>query len=353
MKDGLPSIVYPAQRRGLSLNSLPEHVQKGLHVAAERFAYKICVDGGLIKNGQSITSNGDAEFISRTLTLMWPEILLQRFAKITFREYVPVLGAPIYSKNVAFNILNMTGEAVEKSSYANDVDMVDVAMTEEMFNIYEIALGITMSFIETQASNSLSNPALGNAATNVWRGKMMALAFGNETKLQKMFLLGNDQVSGILNSSAVPNNTLSTSWATATIAQKLEDFMSSFTTVVAQSKGVFSPTVMGISLSAWTSILGRPRSEYSDLTLPEWFARNCPGLQKIVPDAWLDGAGTDDSNVMFFMDQGELNSNMVVSANLIGLPVEQAGKFSKYQFITRSTGWNLLQSQSVFRTDGL
>lgn len=332
----------------VSYNSLPDHVQSALQQKSYEFGKDLCKNVG-------ITHNGAAEFISRELTYFFPQLLLQRYPELTFRLYTPTLGAPLWKKNIAFNIADLVGQAQFKNTRANDFDYADTNMTEMISDILQTGMAISFSFIERMAAEAVTNPAVQQEASNAIRAKMAALLRMNEAKLNSLFFNGDTSSGtyGLLTDPSIPKSSVGTDWGSATKEQKLSDILACYNNVMSQSKGVFRANTLAMSMTAYTSIQAEPRSTYSDWTLLKWAEANLPGIDRIIPDPYLDDVGESSSDVIVAFDRDELNYNMVISGELIGLPVQYEGQVEKLPFITRSSGLNVLQSQSINILQGL
>lgn len=343
-----PQLMINSIKGSFQYNSLPTHVQNGMKEASYKFGVEFCKNVGIVKNAA-------VEFIARELTYFFPQLLLTRYPDLTFRLYTPILGAPIHQKNVSFRMANIIGQAKFKNTRANDFDFADANITEEMKDILQTGMAISYSFVERKACEAALSPAAQAEAANILRVKMEALVRMNEAKLNNLFFHGDTDSStyGLLTDPTIPSDTVGTAWSSATNEQKLEDILSCYNTVVAQSNGVFRPNILAMSLSAFTDIQARPRSTYSDWTLPKWAEANLPGIDTIIADPYLDAEGDSGSNMIIALHRDERNANMIVSANLEGLPLQYEGQVEKLPFITRATGYNVLQSQAAFRLSGL
>ncbi len=299
----------------------------------------------------------NAEFVSRSLTYIFSEILFQRFPEYTYRLYVDILNTSAFNKNVAFNIANFYGQATEKSSSANDFDETGVNMVESTFDLYELNTQFTMETLEMMAAESLaSGDTNGVKFISLVRAKMTNLIRVTEGKKNDVFFNGNAAagLTGIINDTDIPSGTASAPWTDATDPNvMLNELLAAITEVRAQSKGVFQADTFAISNNKYAMIQAKARSLYSDSTILTWIEKNLPQIKTIIPDPFLDGVGAGGTGMVIALEKGYRNANMVVGADLMGLPVQYVGKEQKNSFISRLTGLNLLQSNSIYRYSGI
>ncbi len=307
--------------------------------------------------GNSNVNMKNAEFVSRSLTYIFSEILFQRFPEYTYRLYVDILNTSAFNKNVAFNIANFYGEATEKSSSANDFDDTDVNMVESMFDLYQLNTQFTLETLERMAAESLAETDTnGVKFISIVRAKMTNLIRVTEGRKNYLFFNGNSEsgMTGIINDTDIPSSTASAAWTTATDPNvMLNDLMNAITQVRSQSKGVFEADTFAISNNKYAIIQGKARSLYSDFTILNWVKTNLPQIKTIIPDPYLDNVGSGSTGMIIALEKDYKNANMVVGADLMGLPVQYQGQRQVNPFISRLTGLNLLQSNSIYRYSGI
>jgi len=341
----VPEVCLEGYKPEVKFESLPKPIQTLSQNAANIFANDLCRKFG-------ITNNSQAEFISRKLTYFIPRLMLQIYPEIRFRDYIPITGAPIYSKNVAVNIYNLIGKAKFKNSRANDYDFADTNAVEMMQAYLQTGTAFSMDFIENAASQAMEG---SGDFFGIIPQKLAATDKMNELKLADLFYEGEltSNIYGLTNHPDIGKTTLTTGWDTASITQMMADVDSCYNTVIANSKGAFTPNTWAISLDAWTKINGRFRSDYSDLTIPMAVAQKYPSITRIIPDPYLNGKGEGGSDVMYFFKQGLDVAEMSVSANLVGQPMQQKGQVQIMPFITRSSGILMYQPTAFYANDGL
>lgn len=326
----------------INYNSIPEHVRNALEKKSYEFGQELCKNMGF-------TNNSAAEFVSRELTYMFPRLLMTKYPNLTFRLYTDTVGAPLWKKNIEFNIADLIGEAEFKNTRANDFDLADTHMVPEMKDILQTGMAISFSYIEREAAQAISNPAVQQDVSNAIRAKMAALLRMNEQKLNNLFFNGdtNSGTYGLLTDPTITKTSVTTPWSSANKEDQLTDILSLYNKLMSESKGVFRGNTLAMSMNAYSRIQGEPRSTYSDWTIPKWAEANLPGIDRIIPDPYLDGVGSGGSDVMVVFDRNPDNYNMVIPGELIGLPVQYEGQTEILPFITRTTGLNVLQSKSI------
>ena len=341
-----------AKRETTSFNSLEPFLQKQLRKKCYDFGIELAKNVGFDMRDMV---NGTAPFFARELSYFLPQILMQRFPEFTFRLYTEILTAPIYSINVVFNIQDYTGEADFKTSRANDFDFADTNLTEEIVDILQTGTAITFAFVERKAAEAISNPAAYPQASSLIRAKMYALIRMTEAKKNKLFFEGSavDSVYGILNNPDIPSYNVGAAWTTVTTDQMLTDIINCYNAVPSQSLNVFTPNVLSMSSIQYNYVNAKARSLYSDFTVLKWAEENLDGIEKIISDPFLNGKGPGGTGMMIAIHKDQLNSNMVISADLVAEPPQSEGQLLVQPYISRMTPFTVLQQQSLVRVGGI
>jgi len=342
-----PILMTNAAQQSMSVDSLPSHVLKVLQQNGAEFGMQMAKKLNFSKNA--------AEFFSRELSYFYPQLLLKKYPKYTFRLYTDIITAPLWKTEIVFNIADLIGEAEFSTSGSNEYDYADTNLTEAVAKILQTGTAITFTFVERAAAEALTNPAVAPAAGNIIRAKMEALIRMNEAKKNKLFFLGSsiDGITGLLNNTDIPKASVTTPWATASADDMLNDLLNAANQIGSQSNRVFSTNTMAISSDKYAVINAKARSLYSDWTITKWVENNIDGIDRIIPDPFLNGQGTGNSGVIVCLDRDTEHHNMVVSADLVGQQVQFEGQKEVMPFISRMSGWNLLQQQSVYIAEAL
>lgn len=293
-------------------------------------------------------TNGDAQFYARLLAYFYPRLLMKKYPNFRFREYTDIVKAAPYSKTMVFEQYDMIGNPKVKNQRAGDIGIVDTIVNELEVPFRSITGGIRWDYIEFKAA---SEAADGKAQF----ARLEAIYRFFEQKLNDFFFTGDEDygLTGILNDPSIPTDAVATSWATATADQKLKDLLSTYTEVLKNSKNTFTPNKMMMSLSAFTSVFGQPRSVYSDESILSWVEKKLPGIDEIIADPYLDGAGPGGSDVIIALDKNPDYHNMSISMEMTGLPPIFDGTDYVFPFIARSTGFTVLQATSIYIKTGL
>ena len=262
----------------------------------------------------------------------------------------------MWKTEIVFNIADLIGEAEFSTTGSNEYDYADTNLTEAVSKILQTGTAITFTFVERAAAEALTNPAVAPAAGNIIRAKMEALIRTNEAKKNKLFFEGSsvDGVTGLLNNTDIPKSTVANPWSTATSADDmLSDLLHAANQIGSQSNRVFSTNTMALSSDKYAIINAKARSLYSDWTITKWIENNFDGIDRIIPDPFLNGKGASNTGVIVCLDRDPEHHNMVVSADLIGQQVQFEGQKEVMPFISRFSSWNLLQQQSAYISEGL
>jgi len=341
----LPKVCTPGHAKEFNFETLPESMKNITRNACMLFSKDLC------KN-LKITNNSQAEFISRKLTYMLPRIMLRVYADLTFRDYLPITSAPIYSKDIAINIYELVGQATFKNSRANDYDIADTNATEMMQKYLQTGTAFTMDFVENAAAQAMDN--IGDFL-GILPQKLAAVERMNEAKLNDLFFNGDasSNTYGLTNHPDIGKTTVDTPWSSATIEEMLDNVNSCYNTVINNSENKFIPNTWAIDLESWTKINGRYRSSYSDKTILMSVAENYPSITKIIADPYLKGKGASGSGIMYFFRQDLDVAEMSIAANMVGQRVQPKGQIEIMPFITRSSGMLLYQASAFYANDGL
>lgn len=317
---------------------------------AERTALEKAVYNSTMEYKKHFNTNGEAQFYSRLLAYFYPRILMKKYPELRFREYTDIVKADTYSKKVVFEMYDMVGHALAKNHRAGDIGVVDTNVTEMESNILSVTGGIRWDYVEFKAA--METEAKGG---KVQFARLKALSRFFEQRLNDWFFQGDDTygITGLLNNPAIPTSSAPVAWSTATNDEKLTDLITTYTNVLDQSKNIFVPNVMAMSLSAFVSVFGQPRSVYSDESILSWVQTKLPGIRQIIADPYLDGVGAGGSNVIVAMHKDVDHFNMAIPMEMVGLPPVFQGTDYFLPFIARSSGLNILQADSIHIKDGL
>ena len=297
---------------------------------------------------KSFHRHGDAEFYSRELTDFYVRMLMKVYPDIFYREYLTLIAGVPWKKFRTFEMTRMVGNPSLKNHSAKDSTTIQVAVSEFNRKVHDIKLNLPWDYVEIDA-------ARGQAAEGgqIEFAKLETLRRANEQMLNELILFGSEEYRevGLTNNPLIPSTT-STSWEAATPSARLNDIVKLYSSVVDNSKRKFNPNVLAMSNKAYQQTLGA-RSDYVDTSIIGWVRENLPTVTTIIADAYLDGVGTNGSNMIMAIDRQELNANMSMHMYLVPRPPVLNESGYSLPYITRCTGANIIQATSIATLDGI
>ena len=293
--------------------------------------------------GTDLATNANAPFFARELAVKYASVLMKKYAKYRWREYVDVVTTAPWAKTFYFEMYAKFGEAETKGTAAGDINIIEANVQEMSKEIITSIEGIRWGYVEKMAAE-----ATGATGGNYPQAKLEALGQTLEARLNKVLFQGDATygVQGLLNTPEIPS-TNTTAWTGSTeAADKLADMIKPFTEVLKQSKNVFQPNRYAMSLNLFTQVFGEPRSVYSDESILSWVTSKLPGVTEIIADPFLDGA-LNGNDVIIAMDKNPDHFNMCVPMDMVALPPVRPGVDYVLPFMSRYTGLNVVYADAI------
>lgn len=345
----------------MGANALPEITACLNGSADEAFLDMVAHPTG---NSKAV-GNGISEFYARQLAEWYPQLMFTRFTNLAWREYTSIYRGSIWSDAMVSVIYEPVGGGDPdngrsvRGQEATDTQTVDVKTNERIDEVFQYTNGFGWEFVEMQAAQSAPTHIPG--ANPITQAKLMAIGRGQEQILNNRCLFGDTtyNMQGIFTDPEVPKLDISAistagTWDTKTQEQILEDVVLSVNRLNTDSDGIFSGNTLIVSREKYNQFASIPRSLFSDMSVEQWVVRNLPGITRIIPDSFMDKIGAGNTGMMYITEMDPRNHYMTVNAERFGLPpVYTEGTQVRLNFLMRSTGFILLQKQSILLVEGI
>jgi hypothetical protein len=323
---------------------------------------------------QNSVVNGIGEFYARQLAQFYPVLIFKRYPEFQYEAYTSIYNGAPYATQMVTELFDYTGlgdmqfDQGTRGRESNDIIVVGANVDERVDPVFVSHLAIDFEITEQFAIQQADRYGIGEGQTSpIVTAKFLALARAQEQILNERCLgvVGNSvyNYQGIFDAaSGVPRETIGVgipgtdagSWTTKTQAQILNDIVRSVNYLNTKSKGVFRANTLVMSNEAYNIFTNIPRSEFSDMSVEEWVLRNLRGIERIVPDPYIDGIGAGGTNVMYISENAPENHYFSVNAKSYGMrPDYYQGSQLRLPFLMASSGFILIQQNSCLIVEGL
>lgn len=317
------------------------------------------------KEGTSFLSNsysgygGSAHFMIRALSYIYPMLIVQPLAKITFREDWPILEGQQWA---AFNVF-MTSQRVYNTTIEN-VESSGSGRAQAVFG-ESIFANITLredlvwdSTVEMYADQSMNNGLVNYMF-------MESLKRGFEQKVNSMYLFGDTNLglTGLTSDTNITNVAPTGSWNAINSATgerySTQDLIALCSQVEQNSNGVFNAKKIMMSLKLKPFVI-QPRSAYVSTSPIGYTAAQKFGndfetlLQDTRYNPFLNDQGTvSGSQIAFAYDPMVENAHIGLPVFMFAEPISTESHKYKIPFLTRTSGFNLIQAPSVIKMNSI
>ena len=319
-------------------------------------------------------TNGIGEFYARQLAQFYPVLIFKRYPEFQYEAYTSIYNGAPYATQMVTELYDYTGlgnmefDQGTRGRESNDIIVVGANVEERQDPVFVSHLAVDFEITEQFAIQQADRYGIGEGQTSpVVTAKFLALARAQEQILNERCLgvVGTSvyNYEGIFTvGNGVPRETIGVgipgtdagAWTTKTQDQILNDIVRSVNFLNTQSKGVFRANTLVMSLEQYNIFANIPRSAFSDLSVEEWVIRNLRGIERIVPDPYIDGIGAGGTGVMFITENAPENHYFSVNAKSYGMrPDYYQGSQLRLPFLMASSGFILIQQTSCLIVEGL
>ena len=237
-------------------------------------------------------AQGMAFFVSQ-LAHTEAGVYLRQYTPMQYQLFVPVSNeAGEYAEQVRYQTMDNVGMGRRASSKPDDINLVDVTMSEKVMSVNPGDIGYHYTQQELIQSAYYRRP-LSDL-------RMVAALEGFQRHMNKVALMGEGaDAQGLFNHSSVPRGNAPTgTWATATPDSILNDLDALLLAVYNASSNNDVPDTVLLPPTQYSRIQSTPRSPNSDMTILEYFKMNnlfkgvTGGQITVAPAFGLQGMGT-------------------------------------------------------------
>lgn len=220
-----------------------------------------------------------AFFFNRSLEHIRAQAYRTQYPDLLGRVLVPVNndisnGADVYTAR----IYDQTGQAAIGSNFSSQSPRADVVSKEAFYPIRSIRGSYAYSIQDVRAS-ILSGQDLPQERANAARSMI-------ERAIDDMIFFGSKitGVYGLTNNPDTLSVTCGTAWASATVAEIVEDMQEMVDKIGTETKEVEKPDTFAIAPSLYRIVNARIVADTNGKTILEWFKMRNPGITVIVAD---------------------------------------------------------------------
>ena len=301
--------------------------------------------------------------IAREATYYMPELWFKKYPEIQYRNVLPIVSQGGFSNYESLKMYDRQGRAKLASENSTVTPMVSSNVVEQVVKFYEFHLGLDWKYSELQGMEQFQ--------PFIIQGKMDALHRGFELATNDFVLFGDSSPkvnqAGLLTHAEIARVTPavgasgSTQWKNKTPAEIMEDIRFVYTEMNRRSKRVFNANMVYMSNTSYLQTVGNLRNAVSDLTVLEYASRFLPGLNQLVPDAFLDLQGgrvdpafpLEDTNIAVFMDVDKSNFFVNNSIEMLPTPAVYSNYLLELPYLSRTSGFILNRSPSILILEGI
>lgn len=283
---------------------------------------------------------GDGFHFARELEHVYTRILEEKKPSLNALALFPVdRSVPVGARSHTVRRESVEGEAhIYRGGSGDDVPTVSVSRIEEEFPVRHIVTGFWMNLFDEQASKFANSNLFASkmrGSRKVLERKANTLSFDGHAASNLYGVFNYPWLAKLL--SALTYN------GTATAAQYLEDLSSAANRAAEASKDVFSPNVLVTTARIKNMLSRKNMGNGTDTSVLEYFLKNQNYVTRVVVANELMAIGPNgEDGLLFYRDEGDSVSNVVIGAPINFLPAERKG-FAQRWIAWATTGGTIMR----------
>jgi len=313
---------------------------------------------------QGVVDAGEGFFLAGELTQKMTELYELKFPELLADRCIPrAAGLDAWAEMVKFQTLTEYGIAKMIHTWADDIPLADVAISEESGLVKKWALGYGWNFEELQQAARVGRPLemLRAQATKkgIERARDDVAWFGAPEGNVPGFLTNPNIGRGVAAATGTGPSTL---WSTKTGANIVLDFKTAFAAMEAATHGTEIPNTVIIASTCWAELAYKFIDTASTRTVLSFLQETYPGVEFIpvwnlnaIPaakDPTLLGTG-NSRNCMVLYRRDPMNLRQMVNLPFYQLPPFYNGTSYLIKCLARMGGTDVRYPLSVYKVEGI
>ena len=231
--------------------------------------------------------DGESIFFARQLESVKAKTYDVVYPELKARALLPVSSeAGPGAETIKYEQFDQVGVARIVSSYADDLPRADIKGKEFISNVRSLGAAYGYNLQEVRAAKMAGKPLQqrrANAAKRAVRQKENSIAFFGDSTNNIPGFFSNPNITSV--TLPADGTGASKLWSTKTPAQILRDMNLVANTPISTTLGTHTPDTMLLPVAQYSLVSSSPRSDYSDMTILEYFLENNPFITEVT---WLN-----------------------------------------------------------------
>lgn len=270
---------------------------------------------------KSTRLDADGIWLSRELEKIEDKIFEVQYADIIYPQLFPIDTTTVGPVDdiYTYRVMDRVGKFKTIQDRSSDLPRVDVTRKEISQGVVTIGASFGYGIHETRAARAKGLP--------IQESKVSAVRRAYEERVQDVALYGDAAagIKGMFNSPDVAALNVTLTWfsTTATADEQLRILNGAVGHMMKSTNMVEKPNTILMAYEDFKIINETPRSSTSDTTVREYFLRNDPFINAIIPLNELDDFGGAGQNRMIVYNRSPEKLKLHIPQPLEFLPPQQ------------------------------